>query len=917
MLMLMAWAVLIFGRRYLAIPCEQDELLFHVSFKLIINCQWNRDNPKNNDMKKLLLTFLLIAGLIGITNAKEVNPETAKLIAKNMYQQVNKNKGCLNLQLVYTSTTKINLNTDKYSSDEVPLFYVFNAENNNGFVIVSGDDNTIPILGYSTSGSFDNSILPSNFKKWLEGYKNQIMYIIVNNINATDEIKSMWQKLENGQPLNANKDVSAVNPLLSVTWGQDPYVNDLCPYDYTYNERTVTGCPATAMAQIMKYWEYPVNGTGFHSYNHDTYGTLSANFASTTYDWASMPNSVNSTNNAVATLMYHCGVSVEMDYGVGSTGGSASYVIIDASPTPQQACEYAYTTYFGYDASSIQGLKRENYSDSNWKQLLKNDLDAGRPIQYAGFGAGGHTFVCDGYDNNDYFHMNWGWAGDADGYFILDALNPGSGGTGSGAGTYNNGQQAVIGIQPPSGSISYSMSLYENVSVSPNPVWFGSSFTVHTDIANFGTNTFNGDYCAAIFDDNYNFVEYVEILSGYSLGASQHYTSGLDFTNSGLITVLPGSYYIGIFYRPTGGDWVMVSDGSYSNMISFDVYYSNDIELYQDMVIDCGTNISQNQSFTVTLDIANDGSSTFTGEFDVSLYNLDGSFAETIQTLTGASLDAGYFYDDLEFTTSGVSVSPGTYLLALMHKADGGSWELTGSTYYSNPIYVTIQEEALSADMYENNNVQNDAYNLTLNFSSNNASVETTGSNAHIGSDEDFYKIVLASGYYYTITARIHDSYNSGNGQTYTCDMSWLYLNGSTWSDTYDDVAPSNITVLNGGTVYFHVAPYFIGQTGTYLLDIDVSRTPSSGIDDVSISENLSVFPNPASDFVNIKVENTTNIQGIEIIDIVGKQVDKIDNPKFDNNYFTVPITKLQPGTYTMLIQTENEIWQHKFIKSE
>ncbi len=868
-------------------------------------------------MQRILLFAFLIVGIVAISIAKEVNPITAKLLAHNMYQRVNKNKGSLNLQLVYTSTTKISPNADKSNSNEVPLFYVFNAENDNGFVIVSGDDNSIPILGYSTSGSFDNSNLPTNFQKWLEGYKNQMRFIITNNIQANEEITNKWERMKAGQPLNSNKVINSVNPLLSTTWSQSPFVNAMCPYDVAAGAdngyHAVTGCPATAMAQIMKFWNYPAHGTGFHSYNHGTYGTLSANFASTTYDWASMPNNVSGANSAVATLMYHCGVAVEMQYGPTSSG---SYVIIDGYPM-EQTCEYAYKTYFGYNASTLQGLRRDNYTDVAWVQLLKTDLNAGRPIQYAGFGAGGHTFVCDGYDENNYFHMNWGWGGYADGYFLIDALNPGSGGTGSGAGTYNNGQQAVIGIQPPSNSTTYIMSLYADVVASPNPVWYGSSFTVHTDIANFGTNTFNGDYCAAIFDDSNNFIEYVEILSGYNLGASQHYTSGLDFTNSGLLSVLPGSYYIGIFYRPIGGDWIIVSNGSFSNMISFDVYYSNDIELYQDMVIDCGTNISQNNPFTVTLDISNDGSTTFNGEFNVSLYNLDGSFAETVYTLPGANLASGYFYDDLVFSSSGVSVFPGTYLMAVMHKADGGSWELTGSSYYTNPIYVTIKEHEIPTDMYENNNIQNDAYNLSLNFSSNNASVETTGSNAHIGSDEDFYKIVLASGYNYTITSRIHDSYNSTNGQTYTCDMSWLYLNGSTWSDTYDDVMPTNITVNNGGTIYFHVAPYFIGQTGTYLLDIDVTRTASSGINDISNSENFTLFPNPTSDFVNIETESKTNVQSIEIVDITGKQIIIINNPKFNNNHFAIPVSQLLLGTYIILIRTDEEIWQHKFIKSE
>ena len=218
--------------------------------------------------------------------------------------------------------------------------------------------------------------------------------------------------------------------------------------------------------------------------------------------------------------------------------------------------------------------------------------------------------------------------------------------------------------------------------------------------------------------------------------------------------------------------------------------------------------------------------------------------------------------------------------------------------------------------MYENNDVQNDAYILSFNFSGNNASVETTGSNLHISSDNDFYKIVLASGYDYTITTRVHDNYNSGNGQTYTCDVLWSYLNGSTWSDVYDDLMSGNIIVDNGGTVYFHVAPYFVGQTGTYLLDIDVSRA-ATGIEDVATSEYLSVFPNPATDIINIEIENNTQVNNVKIVDMVGKQVLQIDISTFNNKHIVIPIKELPYGAYMLLIQTDKTIWQHKFIKSE
>lgn len=873
-------------------------------------------------MKHFILFISLLLGFSGVSLAKEVKPERAKLVAQAHYQQGNTEKSSIDLELVYTSLSNDLKNLNKSDSNSIPLFYVFNAENDNGFVMVSGDDNSIPILGYATQGRFDYSSLPSNTRKWIEGYKNQIRYIVANHIKATEEISSKWEHLEKNLPYKSDNVGTAVNPLLSTTWGQSPYVNDLCPYDLdagaSNGYHCVSGCPATAMAQIMKYWNYPANGSGFHSYNHPTYGTLSANFASTAYNWSAMPNNVSSTNNAVATLMYHCGVAVEMGYGPTSSG---SYVIIAASPSPEQCSEYAYKTYFGYNPSTLKGLIRANYSDYNWIQLLKTDLDLGRPIQYAGFGAGGHTFVCDGYDINNYFHMNWGWGGYMDGFFLIDALNPGSGGTGSGAGTYNNDQQAVLGIQPLSesdgGLTSSYITLYDHVVSTPNPINYGQGFTVHTDLANFSTSSFTGDYCAAIFDESYNFLEFVEILSNYTIGSNQHYTNGIDFTKSGTVTLLPGSYKIGVFYRPTGGDWQMASEGSYTNMIAFQVQYANDIELYQNMLISCGTTITQNQSFNVTLDILNTGSSTFYGQFDVSLYNLDGTFAETIKTLTGASLQAGYYYDDLEFATSGVTVDPGTYLLAAMHLEDGGSWELTGSSYYSNPIYVTVKEQALIADIYENNNSLDNAYQLSLNFSSDIASTGTAGSNLHIGTDDDFYGIYMEPGYNYSLTVRAHDSYSSTDGQNYTCDVAWMYQYANQWSDTYDDVMPTAISVKNGGQIYFRVAPYFIGQTGTYYLDIEVSRTIATAIDEILPVENIKVYPNPAFDNIAIELENSANLISIKIVDMYGREVLEVENSVLNNHPIIIPIKDLALGSYMLLFQTEENTWQHKFIKSE
>lgn len=867
-------------------------------------------------MKTTLLFLAITIGIVFLSSAKEVKPEAAKRVAQNFTTRIDTEKGQKEYTLVHTRVHALQNHSETRQQTEVPLFYVFNAIDDAGFVIVSADDNAIPVLGYSTTSTFDSSNLPNNFSKWLEGYKNQIRFIITHEIKATEEIKKMWEQLENARPLNqAAKDHQEVPPLLSTKWSQAPFVNDLCPWDDSRSARAVTGCPATAMAQIMKYWQYPANGTGFHSYNHSIYGTLSANFGATTYDWNAMPDFVEGPDNAVATLMYHCGVAVEMNYGVDASG---SYVIIDYSPTPQQTCENAFQQFFGYDTQTIQGVLRANYSDQNWKNLLINELDNNRPIQYAGFGAGGHTWVCDGYDNNEYFHMNWGWGGHADGYFLLDALNPGSGGTGSGAGTYNDTQQMLIGIQPPSGgSPSNGITLYDAVTVSPNPAFYSNGFEVRTDLANFGASTFTGDFCAAIFDQNLTFVDFVEVLSDNSLGSNMHFTNGVTFTYPGALTLLPGDYAIGIFYKPAGGDWVMVQDGEYENLIPLEVYYSNDIELYQDFLISCGNSIERNLAFSVTLDILNDGNSTFVGNVGIGIYDLDGYLAAHVQTLTGANLDPGYYYDDLLFECDGVDLSPGTYFLAVMHQREGGDWELTGSSYCSNPIFVNITEESLAADAFEPNDTQNEASQLMVSFDGSNAAIATENSNLHISSDEDYYKIDLPSGFTYFISARVHDSYNSGNGITYTCDVSWLYHDGAGWSSSYDDVMSDKIHVPDGGTVYFRVVPFFASHTGTYLLDLNIFKELNTSTPDLSTQATISVYPNPATETISVEAREGLNIQQIRIVDILGRQFLTNEYPGAHNTLLTLSVEELPPGMYILLIQTHHGTFEQSFIKSE
>ena len=270
-----------------------------------------------------------------------------------------------------------------------PNLYIFNAAQ--GFVVMSADDCVQPILGYSLTGRFVAEGMPSNVSHWLQGYNDEIQYVVDSKLVQTAETAQLWNDLLVGNA-KAGVAITTVEPLVQTHWDQNPYYNALCPY--YGNQQTVTGCVATAMAQIMKYWNYPTTGNGSHSYTWNGQ-TLSANFGSTTYQWASMPNQLYSNNNAVATLMYHCGVAVDMVYGIASNGGSGA----QPSDVPN-----ALVNYFRY--SSTASLKyKDNYSQSTWISFIKADLDSGMPVAYNGYGDdGGHAFVCDGYNSSNYFH---------------------------------------------------------------------------------------------------------------------------------------------------------------------------------------------------------------------------------------------------------------------------------------------------------------------------------------------------------------------------------------------------------------------------------------------------------------------------------------------------------------------------------
>jgi hypothetical protein len=266
----------------------------------------------------------------------------------------------------------------------------------------------------------------------LESFEEQIAFARENGLRADETIATQWKRLT--VPLEAFEkpdEVKSVSPLLVTLWDQDWPWNHYCPSDPSGpGGHVYAGCGAVAMAQVMKYWSHPVQGEGQNSYYHPDYGTQSANFGATTYDWANMSNT-NATS-ASKTLLYHCGVAIYMDYGPNGSGAYPS----DLVP--------AFENFFRYDNDANFKWK-QYYASSTWENLVRTELDNGRPLVYIGYGTGGHAFNLDGYQGTNHFHFNWGWSGYYNGYYYLNDLTPGG---------YNftNDQGGVFNLFPEPGS---------------------------------------------------------------------------------------------------------------------------------------------------------------------------------------------------------------------------------------------------------------------------------------------------------------------------------------------------------------------------------------------------------------------------------------------------------------------------------
>ncbi len=407
-----------------------------------------------NIVRLFTVMFLCVITFTVVT-AGPVTKNTALSVAKNFFR-IELNKSSDNTVVKYLAINS------KQDNSKV-LLHVYYGDNS--FIVISGDNNAFPIIAYSNEGTYPVNSENASFNWWMSNVTDAVELASTTKSKVNIPVSNAWDLYtSDNKSGGSSTNTRSVNPFLLTKWDQAPNYNALCPsFSGTH---CVTGCVATSMAQIMKYYNYPKRGQGSHSYVHPYFGTLTANF-DTLFDFQLMtpPAISNSLYPAtIARLMYACGVSVDMNYTPNESGAQTA-----------DALNSLYN-YFKY-RRFIKDINRGNYTDLQWRTFLLDNLDMGYPILYSGADPtyGGHAWVCDGYQNSTYFHFNWGWSGGGDGYFYLNSLTPMS---------YNftSGQGAIINIVADTSIYPYCI---------PNKTYAANQWTFDngTGTSNYSNNT--------------------------------------------------------------------------------------------------------------------------------------------------------------------------------------------------------------------------------------------------------------------------------------------------------------------------------------------------------------------------------------------------------------------------------------------
>lgn len=359
-------------------------------------------------MKRSLLLFAIFL-VFNTLFANPVDENRAKSLAEKFVKA--------NFELIQNATVELEYIVNSDSNE--PCFYIFNV-GDHAYVMVSANDCVRPIMAYSEESAFDKDDIAPGLQFMLDVAKESFVYTVNEGASASPKVEAEWSSLEKYGILTATR-AKGVDPLCTTKWDQSWPYNKYCPAtsaSYGSHGHVVVGCASTALSQIMRYWSYPTQGTGQYSYNDPNYGTQSADFGSTTYQWDLMPDMLKASDpveqiDAVATLCYHVGVSLDMQYDADGLGsGAYSAKVRDAAKD-----------YFGY-VDCPYTVKTANVA---WSTALREAIEMGYPVYYSAVNpdpnGGGHAFICDGFDENGLFHFNFGWSGSGDGYFTPEGID--------------------------------------------------------------------------------------------------------------------------------------------------------------------------------------------------------------------------------------------------------------------------------------------------------------------------------------------------------------------------------------------------------------------------------------------------------------------------------------------------------------
>ena len=377
-----------------------------------------------------ILSFLLLMPIICFS--ENVTKERASGLAIQFFSSA------LQIKNLDLSTEVSNIQT--FNRSDIPVLYVVNFRDG-GFVVTPTDDHFYPVLAYSIDGSFPDITLPSNIRSWMNWYGDQIMVGLNDPNLCFKDQANLWDDLmDSGKDFWS--DPSCVEPLLTSKWNQTEYYNEMCPIDPDgYAGHSPVGCVATALSQLLYYFRFPPVGNGSNSYTPSygdgIYGEQFVDFGNTWYRWDEMQDQCFESNSAVAELCYHCGVSVNMQYQPGNAGSLTSDV------------PYTLVNYFNYAPLAYFQDRTELASTTQWQLLLMENQENQRPVIYRSTnGWSGHAYVCDGYQDSVFYHFNWGWAGDFNGYYNIEELIPGGI-------NLTWGQGAVFNIYPDTSQFEY------------------------------------------------------------------------------------------------------------------------------------------------------------------------------------------------------------------------------------------------------------------------------------------------------------------------------------------------------------------------------------------------------------------------------------------------------------------------------